>query len=300
MNTKRKGLGKGLGALLGASDISPRSNQEESISRTTDPELPTTQHSLKEIPVEYLVKGRYQPRRDIDPGELQELADSIREHGIMQPVIARRLNQDSYEIVAGERRWRAAQLAGLATVPVLVRELSDRDTLAIALIENIQREDLNVMEEAKALIRLQEEFGFTQEEVAKAVGKSRSSVANLMRLNGLQPEVVVLLERGDLEMGHGRALLALTDRQQVETARMVAGKGLSVRDTEALVRKILNRRHASESAARPDPDIVHLEQKISELLGASVNISHRSNGRGKLTISYNSAEELDGILAHLK
>ena len=300
MNTKRKGLGKGLGALLGASDISPRSNQEESISRTTDPELPTTQHSLKEIPVEYLVKGRYQPRRDIDPGELQELADSIREHGIMQPVIARRLNQDSYEIVAGERRWRAAQLAGLATVPVLVRELSDRDTLAIALIENIQREDLNVMEEAKALIRLQEEFGFTQEEVAKAVGKSRSAVANLMRLNGLQPEVVVLLERGDLEMGHGRALLALTDRQQVETARMVAGKGLSVRDTEALVRKILNRRHASESAARPDPDIVHLEQKISELLGASVNISHRSNGRGKLTISYNSAEELDGILAHLK
>lgn len=300
MNTKRKGLGKGLGALLGASDISPRSNQEESISRTTDPELPTTQHSLKEIPVEYLVKGRYQPRRDIDPGELQELADSIREHGIMQPVIARRLNQDSYEIVAGERRWRAAQLAGLATVPVLVRELSDRDTLAIALIENIQREDLNVMEEAKALIRLQEEFGFTQEEVAKAVGKSRSSVANLMRLNGLQPEVVVLLERGDLEMGHGRALLALADRQQVETARMVAGKGLSVRDTEALVRKILNRRHASESAARPDPDIVHLEQKISELLGASVNISHRSNGRGKLTISYNSAEELDGILAHLK
>ncbi len=300
MNTKRKGLGKGLGALLGASDISPRSNQDEPISRTTDPELPTAQHSLKEIPVEYLVKGRYQPRRDIDPGELQELADSIREHGIMQPVIARRLNQDSYEIVAGERRWRAAQLAGLATVPVLVRELSDRDTLAIALIENIQREDLNVMEEAKALIRLQEEFGFTQEEVAKAVGKSRSSVANLMRLNGLQPEVVVLLERGDLEMGHGRALLALTDRQQVETARMVAGKGLSVRDTEALVRKILNRRHASESAARPDPDIVHLEQKISELLGASVNISHRSNGRGKLTISYNSAEELDGILAHLK
>ena len=300
MNTKRKGLGKGLGALLGASDISPRSNQDEPISRTTDPELPTAQHSLKEIPVEYLVKGRYQPRRDIDPGELQELADSIREHGIMQPVIARRLNQDSYEIVAGERRWRAAQLAGLATVPVLVRELSDRDTLAIALIENIQREDLNVMEEAKALIRLQEEFGFTQEEVAKAVGKSRSAVANLMRLNGLQPEVVVLLERGDLEMGHGRALLALTDRQQVETARMVAGKGLSVRDTEALVRKILNRRHASESAARPDPDIVHLEQKISELLGASVNISHRSNGRGKLTISYNSAEELDGILAHLK
>ena len=185
-------------------------------------------------------------------------------------------------------------------MPVLVRELSDRDTLAIALIENIQREDLNVMEEAKALTRLQEEFGFTQEEVAKAVGKSRSAVANLMRLNGLQPEVIVLLERGDLEMGHGRALLALADRQQVETARMVAGKGLSVRDTEALVRKILNRRQVPESATSTDPDIAHLEQKISELLGASVKINHRINGKGKLTISYNSSEELDGILAHLK
>ena len=218
MNTKRKGLGKGLGALLGASEVSQASTQGEVLSREPDVAETTAQHSLKEIPVEYLARGRYQPRRDMDQEELRELAGSIQEHGIMQPVIARRLDKDRYEIVAGERRWRAAQIAGLATVPVLVRELSDRDTLAIALIENIQREDLNVMEEAKALTRLQEEFGFTQEEVAKAVGKSRSAVANLMRLNGLQPEVIVLLERGDLEMGHGRALLALADRQQVETA----------------------------------------------------------------------------------
>lgn len=300
MNTKRKGLGKGLGALLGASEVSQASTQGEVLSREPDVAETTAQHSLKEIPVEYLARGRYQPRRDMDQEELRELAGSIQEHGIMQPVIARRLDKDRYEIVAGERRWRAAQIAGLATVPVLVRELSDRDTLAIALIENIQREDLNVMEEAKALTRLQEEFGFTQEEVAKAVGKSRSAVANLMRLNGLQPEVIVLLERGDLEMGHGRALLALADRQQVETARMVAGKGLSVRDTEALVRKILNRRQVPESATSTDPDIAHLEQKISELLGASVKINHRINGKGKLTISYNSSEELDGILAHLK
>ena len=300
MNTKRKGLGKGLGALLGASEVSQASMQGEALSREPDVAETTAQHSLKEIPVEYLARGRYQPRRDMDQEELRELAGSIQEHGIMQPVIARRLDKDRYEIVAGERRWRAAQIAGLATVPVLVRELSDRDTLAIALIENIQREDLNVMEEAKALTRLQEEFGFTQEEVAKAVGKSRSAVANLMRLNGLQPEVIVLLERGDLEMGHGRALLALADRQQVETARMVAGKGLSVRDTEALVRKILNRRQVPESATSTDPDIAHLEQKISELLGASVKINHRINGKGKLTISYNSSEELDGILAHLK
>lgn len=299
MNTKRKGLGKGLGALLGASEASQPASPESILPDSTEDTTSDT-HMLREIPVEYLARGRYQPRRDMDQEVLQELADSIREHGIMQPVIARRLGQDSYEIVAGERRWRAAQLAGLATIPVLLRELSDQDTLAMALIENIQREDLNVMEEAKALVRLQEEFGFTQEQVAKAVGKSRSAVANLMRLNGLQVDVITLLERGDLEMGHGRALLALSGRQQVETARMVAGKGLSVRDTEALVRKTLNYQQSAEPTTTRDADISHLEQKISELLGAGVKISHRSNGKGKLTISYNSSEELEGILAHIK
>ncbi len=299
MNTKRKGLGKGLGALLGASETGEPAVPDLPATESAD-ELASDKQSLREIPVEYLVRGRYQPRRDMDQEVLQELADSIREHGIMQPVIVRQLDRNSYEIVAGERRWRAAQLAGLATVPVVVRELSDRDTLAMALIENIQREDLNVMEEAKALARLQEEFGFTQEQVAKSVGKSRSAVANLMRLNGLQPDVIILLERGDLEMGHGRALLALSDRQQVETARMIAGKGLSVRDTEALVRKTLNYKQSPESVTRQDPDIAHLEQKVSELLGAGVKISHRSNGKGKLTINYNSSEELEGILAHIK
>ncbi|MBV1931967.1 MAG: ParB/RepB/Spo0J family partition protein [Porticoccaceae bacterium] len=291
MNTKRKGLGKGLDALLGLSEDNTGTEQTSGLSGDK---------SLRDLPIEWLARGRYQPRQDMNREALEELADSIREQGIMQPILVRQLEQDSYEIVAGERRWRAAQIAGLSTVPVLIRDLSDQDTLAMALIENIQRENLNAMEEAKALVRLQEEFGYTQEQVAKAVGKSRSAVANLIRLNSLQNDVALMLERGDLEMGHGRALLALSGQQQIETARMVASKGLSVRDTEVLVRRTLKHKENPDTAAASDPDISRLEQQVSVLLGAGVKIAHRSGGKGKMTITYNSVEELEGILEHIK
>ncbi len=291
MNTKRKGLGKGLDALLGLG--------EDSVGTENTAEL-NSNKGLKDLPIEWLARGRYQPRQDMNREALEELADSIREQGIMQPILARQLEQDNYEIVAGERRWRAAQLAGLNTVPVLIRDLSDQDALAIALIENIQRENLNAMEEAKALIRLQEEFAYTQEQVAKAVGKSRSAVANLIRLNSLQNDVAVMLERGDLEMGHGRALLALNGQQQIETARMVASKGLSVRDTEVLVRRTLKHKESPDTKTSNDPDIARLEQQVSVLLGAGVKIAHQIGGKGKMTITYNSVEELEGILEHIK
>lgn len=291
MNTKRKGLGKGLDALLGL-------NQDNTGPEQT-PEF-AGDKSLRSLPIEWLARGPYQPRQAMNQEALEELADSIREQGIMQPILVRQLKQDSYEIVAGERRWRAAQIAGLSTVPVLIRDLSDQDALAIALIENIQRENLNAMEEAKALIRLQEEFGYTQDQVAKAVGKSRSAVANLMRLNTLQRDVAVMLERGDLEMGHGRALLGLSGRQQIETARIVAGKGLSVRDTEALVRRTLKHKESPDVTPANDPDISRLEQQVSLLLGAGVKITHRPGGKGKMTINYSSVEELEGILEHIK
>lgn len=291
MNTKRKGLGKGLDALLGLSEDNTGTEQTSE---------PSSDKSLRDLPIEWLARGRYQPRQDMNREGLEELADSIREQGIMQPILVRQLEHNSYEIVAGERRWRAAQIVGLSTVPVLIRDLSDQETLAMALIENIQRENLNAMEEAKALIRLQEEFGYTQEQVAKAVGKSRSAVANLIRLNTLQNDVALMLERGDLEMGHGRALLALSGQQQIETARMVASKGLSVRDTEALVRRTLKHKESPDSAAANDPDISRLEQQVSVLLGAGVKIAHRSGGKGKMTITYNSVDELEGILEHIK
>ncbi len=296
MNGKRKGLGKGLDALLGL--------KEEDSEKPSSIEISEGARQLQDLPIEWLQRGRYQPRQEMNPDALQELADSIREQGIMQPILVRVVGPDRYEIVAGERRWRAAQLAGLDTVPAIVRALSDKETLAIALIENIQRENLNAIEEARALVRLQEEFGYSQQQVAAAVGKSRPAVANLMRLTALEKDVVIMLERGDLEMGHGRALLALSGLQQIEAARVVVGRALSVRDTEALVRNRLKLGHlpdnAPDNAGRSDPDIRILEQKVSELLGAGVQITHRTNGRGKLTITYTSVEELEGILGHIK
>lgn len=296
MNGKRKGLGKGLDALLGL--------KEEDSEKPSSIEISEGAQQLQNLPIEWLQRGRYQPRQEMNPDALQELADSIREQGIMQPILVRVVGPDRYEIVAGERRWRAAQLAGLDTVPAIVRTLSDKETLAIALIENIQRENLNAIEEARALVRLQEEFGYSQQQVAAAVGKSRPAVANLMRLTALEKDVVIMLERGDLEMGHGRALLALSGLQQIEAARVVVGRALSVRDTEALVRNRLKPGRlpdkAPDNAGKGDPDIRILEQKVSELLGAGVQITHRTNGRGKLTITYTSVEELEGILGHIK
>ncbi len=295
MSAKKKGLGKGLDALLGGEMGAPLAEE----ASETSSEQGSVQ-GLKELPVEFLQRGQYQPRKDMNPDALDELAESIRRQGIMLPIMVRPLGKDSYEIVAGERRWRAAQLAGLAAVPVIVKTISDEDAIALALIENIQREDLNAMEEALALTRLQQEFGYSQKEVAEAVGKPRSTVANLMRLTALQPEVAVLLERGDIDMGHGRALLGLEGPSQLEVARLVVGKGLTVRQTEALVRKWQDGEQAPVKTPAKNQDIQRLEQKLSEQLGAGVAIQHGSGGKGKMVIRYNSLDELDGILTHIK
>ena len=295
MSGKKKGLGKGLDALLGG-ELGAPIEEEKIESRSKEANI----QGLKELPVEFLQRGQYQPRKDMNPAALDELAESIRRQGIMQPIMVRPLAQDSYEIIAGERRWRAAQLAGLAAVPVIVKVISDEDAIALALIENIQREDLNAMEEALALTRLQEEFGYTQTEVAEAVGKPRSTVANLMRLTALESEVALLLERGDIDMGHGRALLGLEGSNQLEVARIVVGKDLTVRQTEALVRQWQAQQQTSVPATTKNPDIQRLEQKLSDQLGAGVVIQHGGSGKGKMVIRYNSLDELDGILTHIK
>jgi ParB family chromosome partitioning protein len=256
--------------------------------------------ALKKIPVEFLQRGEYQPRREFNSDSLQELADSIASQGLIQPIVVREVAQNKYEIIAGERRWRAAQLAGLDSVPAIVREISDQATIAIALIENIQREDLNAIEESQALIRLQDEFNLTQQQVAQAVGKSRSAVTNLMRLASLQPMVQQQLERGDIELGHAKCLLALEGETQILAARTVASEGLTVRQTEALVKKLQLPDTQIKTKTTPNQDILNLQNQLSEKLGAAVKIQHGSKGAGKLSISYNSVDELDGILSHLK
>ena len=294
MATKRQSLGKGLDALLGlAEDIT--ADQELAIDGKK-----ISDGTLKQIPVEFLQRGEYQPRREFNTDSLQELADSIASQGLIQPIVVREIAQNKYEIIAGERRWRAVQLAGLDTIPAMVREISDQATIAMALIENIQREDLNAIEESQALIRLQDEFNLTQQQVAQAVGKSRSAVTNLMRLATLQPLVQQQLERGDIELGHAKCLLALEGETQILAARTVASEGLTVRQTEVLVKKLQSPDTGKKSIATPNQDIVNLQTELSEKLGAAVKIQHGSRGSGKLTISYNSVDELDGILSHLK
>ncbi len=293
MSARKKGLGRGLDALLGVSNAS----HAPGAAIAGAPE----HHILKEIPVDLIQRGKYQPRRDIDPESLQELAESIRAQGVMQPIVVRPIADRKYEIIAGERRWRAAQIAGLDQVPAVIRDVSDESAIAMALIENIQREDLNPIEEAVALQRLQQEFELTQQEVADAVGKSRSTIANLLRLMSLQEDVRLLLERGDMEMGHARALLALTGMQQSQAARTVVGKGMSVRQTEALVRNLLTRQESpSQAPAQLDPNIRQLQDDLSRKIGARVQIQHTTKGKGKLVLSYNSLDELDGILGHIK
>lgn len=288
---KKRGLGeRGLSALLKGSGV----DSTKSESGHVDGEL-------KQLPVEKVQRGKYQPRRDMDPGALEELADSIRKQGIMQPIVVRPIDTDRYEIIAGERRWRAAQLAGLDRVPALIRHVPDEAAIAMALIENIQREDLNAMEEAMALQRLQEEFELTQVEVAEAVGKSRTTVTNLLRLLNLTDEVRTMLEHGDLEMGHGRAMLTLEPQQQLAVARQVEAKSLSVRQTEALVRKLQTEANTPVAETpKPDKDVNRLEEELSEKLGADVKIDYNTKGKGKLIVKYNSLAELDGILKHIK
>ena len=294
MPTKRQSLGKGLDALLG---LAEEINADQTIDADN---TPLKDSELKQIPVEFLQRGEYQPRREFNSESLQELADSIASQGLIQPIVVREIAQNKYEIIAGERRWRAAQLAGLDTVPAMLREISDQATIAIALIENIQREDLNAIEESQALIRLQDEFNLTQQQVAEAVGKSRSSVTNLMRLASLQPLVQQQLERGDIDLGHAKCLLSLEGDTQILAARTVASDGLTVRQTEALVKKLQSPNPHKKNSSTPNQDIVNLQTQLSEKLGAAVKIQHGSRGSGKLTISYNSVDELDGILSHLK
>ena len=278
----KRGLGRGLDALLG--DVS-------AAKETASPS-----HTL---PIEYLQRGKFQPRKDMNPEKLQELADSIKAQGIIQPIVVRKLGQDKYEIVAGERRWRAAQLAGLQQVPVVVKDIDDRATMAIALIENIQRQDLNPLEEAEALRRLLDEFTMTHQQIADAVGKSRVTVTNLLRLMELHPEVKKLLVSGQLEMGHARALLGLEGAKQVAAAQKIAKEGLTVRMAEKLVKD-------AQTEAKPqktktvDHDTLRLQNELTAKLGAKVVIEHKDNGAGKLVIAYSSLEELDGILEQIR
>ncbi len=288
MATKKRGLGeRGLGALLAGSKVKLQTEA-------------TQDGELRDLPVDLVQRGKYQPRRDMDPDALEELADSIRQQGVMQPIIVRPIAEGRYEIIAGERRWRATQIAGLDRVPTIIRDVADDAAIAMALIENIQRENLNAMEEAIALQRLQEEFELTQQEVATAVGKSRSTVTNLLRLMGLSSEVKIMLEHGDLEMGHGRAMLSLPPELQLQTARQVEAKSLSVRQTEALVRRLQEEKEHPKEPKKVDPDIYRLQESLSERIGANVDIKHSAKGKGKLTIQYSSLDELDGILEHIK
>jgi len=282
-------LGRGLDALLSGDG-------------NAEPEVEST---IGEVAVDQIMRSRYQPRRHFSEEALEELAASIRAQGLMQPVVVRPRPQGGYELIAGERRWRAAQMAGLARIPVVIKEVSDERASAMALIENIQREDLNPLEEALALQRLKEEFDLTQQQIAEALGKSRVAVTNLLRLLNLAPAVRDLLEQGIIEMGHARALLSLSPMDQERLALEVASKQLSVRQTEALVRQRLARAEGGTITGKPvpehkDPDTRRLEQTLSERIGAPVSIAHGATGKGQLVIRYASLDELEGILKHLQ
>jgi len=299
MTNKRK-LGKGLDVLLS------RGSTETMASllgkpAPAPPQAAEKDGDLKNIPIDLIQRGKYQPRTDMHEEALEELAASIRAQGVMQPIVVRPISSDKYEIIAGERRWRASQIAGLDSIPAIIKLVGDEATIAMSLIENIQRENLNPIEEAMALKRLQDEFELTQQEVADAVGKSRATVTNLMRLIGLSIDVRRMLEHGDLEMGHARALLSLPDIQQSEAARSVVGKGLSVRQTESLVRRFIAQ-GGSNNRAGPkmvDSDIKNLEENLADKLGAKVMIQHTVKGKGQLVLKYNSLDELEGILSHI-
>ena len=288
---KRRGLGRGLDALL-------TSNKE--IDGVAQSNLTSAENSeLQYLPIEQLQQGKYQPRKDMSAEALEDLSNSIRSQGIIQPIVVRNVDANTYEIIAGERRWRAAQIAEIDKVPCIIKNVEDEAAIAIALIENIQREDLNAMEEAIALERLLTEFELTHQEVANAVGKSRTTVSNLLRLNKLNEDVKTLLEHGDIEMGHARALLALEDDLQSNTARTVVAKDLTVRETEALIKKIQAPEKVVEEIIK-DPDTKNLEQDLSEKFGSQVTIAHNKKGKGKLVISYTNLDELDGIVARFR
>jgi ParB family transcriptional regulator, chromosome partitioning protein len=288
MAVKKRGLGRGLDALLG--DVAPAEVNKEQ-KKTLDNQT---------LPIEFLQRGKYQPRKDMDPDKLKELSDSIAAQGIIQPIIVRNLAENKYEIIAGERRWRAAQLANLQEVPVVVKDIDDQSVMAIALIENIQREDLNPLEESEALKRLLDEFGLTHQQIAAAVGKSRATVSNLLRLLELHAEVKNLLAKGLLEMGHARALLSLDEKQQVDVAYRAVKQNLSVRAVEKIVKELQQPAETSKpKVVEKDPDTLRLQDDLSAKTGAKVEINHQQNGKGKLVISYTSLEELEGIISKI-
>jgi ParB family chromosome partitioning protein len=314
VSQKKPTLGRGLADLLGQARPAVPTSQG-SAAASSGPASSTRGDQLTRLPVELLQRGRYQPRADLRNDTLGELADSIRRQGVIQPILVRPVGpggtgaaEQRYEIIAGERRWRAAQLAGLSEVPAIIRAVPDEAAVAMALIENIQREDLNPLEEARAFERLIAEFGLTHQQVAEAVGRSRAAVSNLLRLMELAPEVGELVERRELDMGHARALLGLENRRkQVELALLVVKKGLSVRETEALVRRLSqpagNGQAAGDTtggAKGRDPNVERLERELMEKLGAQVQIQHTTKGAGKLVVAYNNLDELDGILAHIQ
>ena len=297
MTARKKRLGRGLDALL-----------SKPVAETMAVVGVPASEGLLQIPVDLLRRGQYQPRIDIRQDTLEDLAESIRAQGVVQPIIARPVAKDGnvqrYEIVAGERRWRAAQMAGLEKIPAIVRDVPDEAAIAMALIENIQREDLNPLEESRALDRLIREFDLTHAEAAKAVGRSRAAVSNLLRLQELSDKVKPMLEARQLEMGHARALLSISNAvQQHDAARQVVNKGMSVRETESLVRRMLDsagKKKAAKPASAGNADIRRLEIEISEKLGAKVHIDHTKKGSGKIVIGYHNLDELDGILKHIK
>jgi len=290
MSQKKRGLGRGLGEmglneLL--NDLNPSTASGEKKSE------------LKKLPIDTVQPGRYQPRKQMPQEALEELANSIKAQGIIQPIVVRHIGQ-GYEIIAGERRWRAAQMAGLHEVPVIIRDIPDEAAVAMSLIENIQRQDLNVIEEAVALQRLIDEFSMTHQEVAESVGKSRASVTNMLRLLKLNPDVRSLVEKGHLDMGHARALLGLEGIQQSQIANHVVTRGLSVRETEKLIRQLHEKTTKTKTSKNIDPDVARLQNDLSDKLGAVVLIRHNNKGKGKLLIQYNSVDELEGILDRIQ
>ena len=293
MTTKKKGLGRGLDALLGAGGVGPK--------KAADSAVAVSQYQPQTLGIDQLQRGRFQPRRHFDAEKLQELADSISAQGMLQPIVVRSLGNKGYEIIAGERRWRAAQLAGMSDVPVTIHEVDDQSAMAIALIENIQRDDLNPLEEAQALQRLLAEFQLTHQQIGQALGKSRTAVTNLLRLLELEPSVRSLLDEGKLEMGHARALLGLKEQMQSQAAQDVIKGALSVRATEQLVRRLqITAATPAKTPPKADPNIAALERDLSEKLGARVAIRSGAKGKGELAIGYNSLDELEGILEHIR
>ena len=300
MSTRKKRLAKDLDLLIGISKAElPVTNTSSAVETASSAQA--SKEGLIFIPLEHLQRGKYQPRREFEKTALAELASSIRTDGVMQPIVVRAISSEKWEIIAGERRWRASQLAGIDRIPAVVREVSDESAIAMALIENIQRENLNAIEEAEALKRLQVEFELSQQQVAERVGKSRSVIANLLRLLTLEPDVRHLIETSQLDTGHAKVLLALEGPKQLKVARQVVSGKLSVRQTESLVKSTLaGPNSGDEASTRADPNITKLERDLSGKLGAAVSINHAKAGRGKLVINYSSLDELDGILRRIR